>query len=146
MTSPPDRDAVLARGDEQWTRLRAALDARLREPLGPDTDWTGHDVYAHFARWQQKTIDAMRKLAAGERPDEAEDHEDVLNMRWRAEDRALPTETVRERCLASRAKLRAMLVALPEAQWAAYGSICAEDIDGRHYAHHLAVCAPELVS
>jgi len=146
MTSAPDRDSTLARGDEQWQRLRAALEARLHEPLGPDTDWTGHDVYAHFARWQDNAIAAMHKLAAGQRPDEATEQEDVLNVRWRTEDRALPTEAVRERCLASRAELREMLTALSEKRWAAYGHICAADIDGSHYAHHLAVCAPELIA
>jgi hypothetical protein len=146
MTPAPDRDTVLARGDEQWARLRRALDARLHEPLGPDTDWTGHDVYAHFARWQELTIAAVRTLVAGGRPADPEAHEDVLNVRWRAEDRATPTDAVRNRCLVSRAALGTMLAALPREQWEAFGHVCAADIDGSHYEHHLAVCAPELVA
>lgn len=132
------RGSRLARGDEMWRKLSSALDERLHEPVGPGTDWTGHDVYAHFARWQQESIDTARALLAGVSPAEAAEHEDVLNMRWREEDRDLATDVVRERCLRTRDELRSILLELDDGKWAAWGEAVADDINGGHYAHHLA--------
>jgi len=140
-----DRAATLAHGDAEWERLRAALDARMNEPLGPATDWTGHDVYAHFARWQEQTIRDLRTVLAGHAPEPPKEDEDTLNRRWRATDRDLPDHVVVRRCLESRARLREMLMALDERQWADFGHLFAPDINGEHYEHHLAMCAKEAL-
>ncbi len=137
--TPLDREAVLARGDHMWDELRAALDAHLDEPIAPATDWTGHDVYAHFARWQQLSVTAARKLLAGRRPADPEADDDTLNDRWRAEDSARPTAEVRDLCLHSRRDLRQILTTITDDEWAAWGHLVAADIDGSHYEHHLAV-------
>ena len=140
-----DRAAVLARGDEMWESLRHALDARLHDPLGSSTDWTGHDVYAHFARWQALSIEHMRIVLAGSTPPPPEADDDTLNMRWRTEDRTLPTNVIVTRCDGTRQQLRDMLDELTPAQWEAFGRLFAADINGEHYEHHIAACAKELV-
>ena len=133
-----DREAMLRRGDELWERLAAALDASMHVPLGPSTDWTGHDVYAHFARWQAHAADELRWLVAGEKPIPIEGDENAINERWAAEDRALPHDVVRERCLATRQELRSLLESLSVPQWDRFGRRCSIDISGEHYQHHLA--------
>jgi Mycothiol maleylpyruvate isomerase N-terminal domain len=140
MDAVDDRETALKRGDELWATLQAALDSHLDEPVGSNTDWTGHDVYSHFAHWQTLTIANMRKILAGDSVPPPEADEDTLNNRWRAEDRTLPTEEVRERCLATRAELRQMLMQITPEQWQQWGRIASEDISGGHYEHHLAAC------
>jgi len=137
MSYVEDRDAVLARGNQLWDKLRASLDAHLLEPVGADTDWTGREVYAHFARWQAKTIADLRGVLAGRHLAEPEENENVLNDRWRAEDRTLDTGIVIERCLSSRVELRALLMSLRAEQWRTFGHLFAPDINGEHYEHHL---------
>jgi hypothetical protein len=128
---------MLRHGDELWDELRAALDASIDQALGPLSDWTGHDVYAHFARWQAHAVGVVRRLIAGEKPVPVPGDENVINERWAAEDRALPHEVVRERCLATRQELRTLLEGLSAAQLDRFGRRCSLDISGEHYARHL---------
>ena len=136
--STDNRHATLHRGDELWAKLRGALDARLESPLGSSTEWTGHDVYAHFARWQQQSLNAAREHLAGRRPAEPAEDEDTLNNRWHEEDKGLASEAARERCLRTRTELRNLLLGLTDAQWDLWGRRVAADISGEHYEHHLA--------
>jgi hypothetical protein len=118
-------------------RLQAALEEHLHEPLSADTDWTGPDVYAHFARWQEFAARELgRRLA---RKPLTTFHEDVnaLNLRWREEDRAKPMDAVRRLCLRSRDELRARLLRLSEDEWRLHGQHQSMDVDGEHYQHHL---------
>jgi len=128
---------MLRHGAELWEQLRAALDASIDEPLGPLSDWTGHDVCAHFARWQAHAAGDVRRLLAGEEPVLLPGDENVINERWAAEDRALTHDVVRERCLATRQELRTLLEGLSATQWDRFGRRCSIDISGEHHAHHL---------
>jgi hypothetical protein len=134
-----DREVRLQRGEELWTQLCGVLEAHLHEPMGPSTDWTGHDVYAHFARWQAHAAESIRRAIAGEPAPELPGDENEINERWRAADRQLNTELIRARCEDTRLELRSVLRSFDEQQWARFGGhITAEDVTGEHYAHHLA--------
>lgn len=143
VTAIDERDALLQRGDELWGRLRRALDRHLSEPLAPSTDWTGHDVYGHFARWQANTIADVRRLIVGSWERREDEDEDVINDRWRDEDRDVPADVLRKRCLSSRQELRSLLCTLDEKQWALFGRAASADINGEHYLHHLRVAGLE---
>ena len=131
-----ERDETLRRADEVWERLRARLDERIARPLGDD-GWTGKDVYAHFARWQQKSSDTLRTILAGKWiPASATEDENTLNDRWAAEDRALAAGEARARCLGTREELRGLVAGLDGKQWQRFGRLF-EDITGPHYEHHL---------
>jgi hypothetical protein len=117
----------------------AGLDASIGAPLGPSTDWTGHDVYGHFARWQEQTIADLRRLLSGEKPQPVGGTEDEINERWRNEDREVSAVILRERATASRAELRAMLDRLSDEQWRAFGHDCAQDISADHLEPHLSM-------
>lgn len=147
VSSVEERDAALTCVDQRWDELRAALDSHLLEPAGDGTDWTGREVYAHFARWQAKTIADLSETRAGRGPSPPEEDESVLNDRWRAEDRSLDAGVVIERCLNSRAELRSLLMSLRDDQWRTFGHLFAPDINGEHYEDHLsAIRASETVS
>jgi hypothetical protein len=134
-----ERDRMLREGDLLWERLRARLDACIDRPLdsADPGGWRGQDVYAHFARWQQATIDAVSALLDGRLPEPPSEDEDTLNDRWAIEDRALSAEEARTRCLATRDELTGLLAGLDGAQWERFGRLCSPDISGEHYAHHL---------
>lgn len=133
-----DRSTALRRGDELWEQLRTAIDRHVDEPIGPSTDWTGHDVYAHFNRWQQASLVTAREILAGRKPSSVEEDENTLNNRWRKEDQDLDTGVVRDGCLRTRAELRGILMGLTAEQWDRWGQRVAADISGEHYEHHLA--------
>jgi hypothetical protein len=132
-----EREALLAHGDELWSRLAAALDASLDRPFGPSTDWTGHDVYAHFARWTARTVSDTRCALNGEPREHLDGTEDEINTRWRDEDHALSTATVKRRCNQARAELQSLLRSLSDDQWQAFGPLCAQDITAAHIEPHL---------
>jgi len=142
MSTPAgDRATMLRRGDELWERLAAAIDASMDRPLGPSTAWTGHDVYAHFARWQAHAANDVRQLLAGAQRAPVPGNEDEINERWAAEDRALSHDEVRGRCIETRTELRRLLEGLTAEQWKRFGRTCSIDISGEHYEHHLAAIA-----
>jgi len=131
-----DRAAMLAHGDARWGQLCSALDELINEPVNGD-GWTGGDVFAHFARWQQHTLDDLRALIAGQVPSPVDGDENAINERWYAEDAALPAEVARERCLRTREELRSLLMSLSHEQWDRFGRPCSPDINGDHYDAHL---------
>lgn len=134
-----DREATLRRGDELWAQLRYALEAHLHEPIGPSTDWTGHDVYAHFARWQAHAAETIHRFVADEQAPAIPGDENEINDRWRDADRSLDTAVARTRCEETREDLRSVFLSFDAEQWARFGRhVTAEDITGEHYAHHLA--------
>lgn len=138
-----DREAMLSRGDALWERLRAALDERIDTGAYATHAWTGHDVYAHFGRWQAHAHGELRRVLAGERLSPVDGDENAINDAWIAEDRALPTSVVRDRCLRTRQDLRDALTTLTPEQWDRFGRLFSPDINGEHYEAHLADLVPE---
>ena len=143
MNTTTDREHRVKRGDTLWTELRAELDAHPHGPLRVGLDWTGHDVYAHFARWTSHAATCVRAILACERPPLFDEDEDALNERWKAEDRDFPTDVVRERCLSSREDLRSLALGFTDEQWEQFGEFSTQDINGSHYDHHLRAIHPE---
>ena len=133
-----DREAILGRGDALWGRLRAAIDEHSLTKAYEAHDWTGHDVYAHFARWQAHARSELTHLLSGEPLSPLEGDENAINDAWIAEDRALPTAVVRDRCLHTRQELRDALMSLTPEQWNRFGRRFSPDINGEHYEAHLA--------
>ncbi|MDE3096624.1 MAG: hypothetical protein KGK07_11590 [Chloroflexota bacterium] len=132
-----ERDEALRRGDAAWQRLQEVLDAHIDTPLDGRAGWTGKDVYAHFARWQQRSIDELCDLLTGRwRPAVGADDEDTLNDHWAAEDASLGADDARARCLTTRAELRRTVAGLDAGRWQRFGRLF-DDITGPHYEHHL---------
>ena len=137
MNITDEREALLQRGDELWSELAVALDASIDRALRPSTDWTGHDLYPHFARWCAHAAGETWRVLAGEasQPIEGEGHE--INERWRAEDRPLAPEILRAQCADAREVLKTVVRSLSADQWRAFGSDCAQDVSASHIEPHL---------
>lgn len=68
--SPPgDVHALLARIEDSWRRLFAALDGipedRLADP-GACDDWSLKDLFGHFAFWDRNAVEEVDRALAGQ--------------------------------------------------------------------------------
>jgi uncharacterized protein (TIGR03083 family) len=65
-------DEIIARVEQSWTALNAALDGippdRLAEP-GVCGDWSVKDLLGHVAFWDRHAVETFRRRAAGEEPE-----------------------------------------------------------------------------
>ncbi len=137
MRASDERAALLKRGDELWDDLAAALDTRVDAPVGPSTVWTGRDVYAHFARWTRQTLNDLRLVLDGKPPQPIAGTEDEINARIRQEERDTPAEVLRAQAASARADLKALLFALTDDQWRAFGAASSDDVTPKHIQPHL---------
>ena len=67
-------------------------DASMLERV--DDDWTRKDVLAHLGAWEERVVDLMAMLRAGEAPDDIDDT-DAFNGRLLAAHRDVPLDRVR---------------------------------------------------
>lgn len=129
---------ALAEGDAAWAALTAALDACVDVPAStPGEPWNARDVYAHLARWQADSVRVVSLLMKAQPLPEPDEDEAALNARWAAKDASMTLAAARERCLATRDDLRALMLTLTDEQWRVWGWKI-DDIVGPHYRDHLA--------
>jgi hypothetical protein len=129
-----DRELAIRAGDMAWEELKESLD---RGSSASSPGWDSRDVYAHFARWHQLSMEHIRLKLANEPIPPPEADEDTLNDRWAAQDTALSLAEARDRCLQTRAEFRELAFRLTWEQWDAWGEWYCDDILGEHYRHHL---------
>ena len=136
---------------EAW-RPFEALDGLTDEQLEvavPDAHgWSGRDLMAHLAGWQEVALQVARELAVGETSPTAErvdaDWEarggDAVNATMITEWRALPIEELRRRFRTIPGDLRGYLTVVPEARWVKHPTnmetFVEETLD--HYLDHQA--------
>ena len=134
-----------------------ALDELTDEQLGAIVDaahgWSGRDLMAHLAGWQDVALRVARELAVGETSPTAQrtDAEwdargDAVNDEMLAEWRALPLDEVRRRFRTIPGELRGYLTVVPETRWVKHATnmstFVGETLD--HYADHEADLAAIL--
>jgi hypothetical protein len=137
--------------------LAGLTDEQLEAPTpadGPAHGWSGRDLMAHMAAWQQVAMDAARELAVGEtsttitRVDREWESTggDAINAAIAAEWRALPLDEVRRRFSTVAGELRGYLTVVPETRWvknaAHLAFFLADTLD--HYEEHQADLAAIL--
>ena len=131
--------AVMLQEDRaEWEALTAVLDAHPEGSLhGPSSPrWTGRDVYAHLARWIERSTDALEARLAGPALPPLEGTDDEINARWHQEDSGLSLGEARERAQqAFERRLRA-IEGVPSDRWdEVLGTIARAD-GAEHYAGH----------
>jgi hypothetical protein len=141
------RDELYAASDAAWARLQGILDgAGGAEIHGRGSNWTARDEYAHHARWLDRSLGWLRSRLDGVAPPPNEyDHEDVLNERWQAEDRALSVEAAKARCAAARGALLDYVRDLPEARLDRRTMMTASDDPVWHLDAHVAFIVAGLL-
>jgi hypothetical protein len=91
--------AMLREDRAQWEALAKVLEAH---PGGTLHDagspwWTSRDVYAHLARWIERSTAHLEARLAGRTLPPLEGTDDDINARWQQEDSRLSVGEARER-------------------------------------------------
>jgi hypothetical protein len=90
--------AMLRKDREEWAALVAALEAHpersLHDAAAPA--WTSRDVYAHFARWLERSTDHLEAELTGRALPPLEGTDDEINARWQRQDSSLSLAEARE--------------------------------------------------
>jgi len=143
-----DTEAIVAMLQEdraEWEALVAMLDAHPKESLhgAGSPPWASRDVYAHLARWiERSTADLEARLAGRTLPPLA-GTDDEINARWQREDSALSLEEARQRAQkAFERRLRA-IGNVPPDRWDAVLEAMARADGAEHYANHRRYIAVE---
>ncbi len=121
-------------------------DEALERPLEAAHGWSGRDLMAHLAAWQDAALQAARELAVSEtsptiaRLDADWDARggETINEELRAAWAALPLDEVRRRFRTIPGELRGYLTVVPESRWVKHPThmswLVGETLD--HYADH----------
>ncbi|HYM84854.1 MAG TPA: maleylpyruvate isomerase N-terminal domain-containing protein [Candidatus Dormibacteraeota bacterium] len=126
--------------------LDALDDTQLERQVEAAHGWSGRDLMAHLAAWQDVALQAAKELAVGERSLSIEKADadwdarggEVVNEELRTTWRSLPLEEVRRRFRTIPGELRGYLTVVPEARWIKHADhmtwLVTETLD--HYADH----------
>ena len=130
--------AMLREDRAQWEALTAVLDAHtersLHDPSSPL--WTSRDVYAHLARWLERSTSELGARLEGGTLQPLEGTDDEINARWQQEDSGLSLDEARERGQqAFELRLRA-IEGVPTARWDKMLEAVARADGAEHYAGH----------
>ncbi len=136
---------------EAWRPFEALLeltDEQLEQPVAAAHGWSGRDLMAHLAVWQEWWRTIATELAMGPGSPSFDKLQalsgtwdadgDALNADYQAEWRALQMAEVRSRFAATPGELRGYLTVVPESRWlkdaAHVNSLLGNTSE--HYAEH----------
>jgi hypothetical protein len=105
--------------------LDALTDEQLSAPVPAARDWSGRDLMAHLAAWQEVGLRIARDLAVGETSPALDEMEedwdqrggDAVNADVQATWAALALDEVRRRFREIPGELRGFLTVVPETRW-----------------------------
>src|SRR3990172_8671068 len=91
--------AMLHEDRAQWEALVDVLEAQPQESLhdAGSPPRVSRDVYAHLARWMERSTDDLEARLAGRTLPPLLGTEDEINARWQQEDGALTADGARRR-------------------------------------------------
>lgn len=131
--------AAMLRGDRaEWEALVAVLEAHPDEPLhDPNApEWTSRDVYAHLARWMERSTNDLEAWLAGRTLPPLEGTEDEINARWQAGDSHLSLDEARKRAREAFERRWRAIESVPADRWDQPLEAIARADGGEHYANH----------
>jgi len=137
--SPNDVAEMLRRDREEWEKLVTVLDSHpggpVHDPESPD--WEARHVYAHLARWINKSMDDFEALIEGRpMPAPPEGADDAINARWRLDDAIIDFPDARERAHSAYERRLRLIESVPEGRWT-NPLIAVAHADGyQHFASH----------
>ncbi len=127
--------------------LDTLTDEQLAIPVDGAHGWSGRDLMAHLAAWQELALAVARELAVGETSASLERADadwdarggEVVNAEIQATWAALPLDEVRRRFREVPGELRGYLTVVPETRWVKDPRHMQTFLDEtiEHYAEHL---------
>ena len=130
--------AMLREDRAEWEALVALLEAHPEESLhdAGSPPWMSCDVYAHLARWIERSTAELEARLAGRTIPPLEGTDDEINARWQQEDSGLSLEEARQRAQkAFERRLRA-IENVPSDRWDQVLELIAHADGAKHYANH----------
>ena len=138
---PVDSEALAAmlREDRaQWEALVDVLEAQPQESLhdAGSPPWMSRDVYAHLARWMERSTDDLEARLAGRTLPPLLGTEDEINARWQQEDSGLSLGEARKRAQQAFERRIRAIEAVPAERWDQVLEAMARADGAEHYASH----------
>jgi hypothetical protein len=122
-----------------WDKLASVLDAHpgesLHVPASPP--WNSRDVYAHFARWLNRSNAHIQAFCAGKKLPEFPAAPEKMNDIWQQEDSGLTLTEARDRAMDAFARRLEIIEAIPLSRWDAELEKLVRYDGAAHYAMHI---------
>jgi hypothetical protein len=122
-----------------WDALVSLLDAHpgdsLHDPASPR--WTSRDVYAHFARWLDRSNAHIKACCAGKKLPELPAAPEEMNDIWQQEDSGMSLNDAREKALEAFERRIAIIASIPPDKWDGELDKIVRYDGAAHYAQHL---------
>jgi hypothetical protein len=122
-----------------WNALVSLLDAHpgesLHDPASPE--WTSRDVYAHFARWLNRSNAHIKAYCAGKKLPELPVAPEEMNGIWQKEDSAMTLAEARTKALAAFARRMDIIASIPPGNWDEEMDRIVRYDGAAHYTMHL---------
>ena len=137
--SPNDVAEMLRRDREEWEKLVTVLDSHpggpVHDPESPE--WEARHVYAHLARWINKSMDDFEALIEGHPlPAPPAGDDDAINARWRRDDATIDFPDARNRAHSAYERRLRLIESVSEQNWS-NPLIAVAHADGyQHFASH----------
>ncbi len=130
--------SMLREDQAEWARLTKVLEERSGESLhgGSSPDWNSRDVYAHLARWIERSTEDLEARLQGRTLPPLEGTDDEINARWQAADTVLTPSEARERAEAAFERRVRAVRAIPLDRWEPVLEAMARADGSNHYAAH----------
>ncbi len=130
--------AMLREDRAQWEALTAVLDAHPEGSLhdAGTPRWTSRDVYAHLARWIERSTSELEARLEGGTLQPLEGTDDEINARWQREDNGLSLGEAQERAREAFERRLQAIEAVPTARWDEMLEATARADGAEHYAGH----------
>jgi hypothetical protein len=123
-----------------WNALVCLLEkhpsGNLHEP-GGSYPWTSRDIYAHFARWLDRSNAHIEAYCAGKKLPELPAAPEKMNDIWQQEDSVLTLAEARAKAMDAFARHLGIIEAIPLSRWDAELSKLVNYDGAAHYAMHI---------
>lgn len=136
---PREPSEILERIETTYAQLLNELQSLSDEELltrGVTGKWSGKDVMAHVARWEDTAAEAIELHLRGERIEGNYRDIEAWNARWAEQDRDVRLDRIKQRFEESHRRLMDLLHRLSAEQWDRYIQAWVNGATWHHYEEH----------
>ena len=135
-----DKVQVMLRIDRiGWDAIVSLLDTHpgesLHDPASPV--WTSRDVYAHFARWLDRSNAHIKAYCAGKKLPELPATPEEMNDIWQKEDSAMTLTEARTKAMDAFTRRMEIIASIPPGKWDEELDRIVRYDGASHYTQHL---------